>query len=504
MNTTKFWGIPLLALVAMLFVGGLGSANAQVCPEGTANCPDQVVARDLTRPYQMDPRTKVRKVLLYDNSNTHSEGRQAYRQAMIVLARKYGFELTISGAALGYITTSTLQGQNLVIFSQGDRDVVPAESSSTALQNYIYRDGNAMLMVHAASAFITCPGPGTGGGGSDIANATCRFMARAVARQYYHHESQNSPARLYADSVLAGTTPPHLTRQAATGTAVAPWTTVPPTAVMNHGKVNVETQNIFSNTVQYNWPLPANSTTDPRTTVWDNVGDEHYTWYNDPGPRAIPAMQRTWNNVSYTEGRLNILMSLDETSRYLVSTNEDRRIGDHPESWVRKMGNGLSAYNNMGHNRYPFNTARTGSGLGVDSMGQAYLWNLIRYLARDYQGCTNPAYSEYVPWASVASITPTDTAGGTNTCKTPVAIVHSNKRETFSGVSAFSNGVRIATPEAGFYRVHVSDLQGRFVYGRTVIGGVNKNVNVDGLTKGSYIVNVTTPAKKLNTVRVTL
>src|SRR5690606_32084440 len=221
------------------------------------------------------------------------------------------------------------------------------------------------------------------------------------------------------------------------------------------------------NEADFNWKLPPNTSSDPRTHLWENLADEWYTYYNNPGPRAIQPRIHTFNGENYTEGRLNILLSLDETSR---SMSNQLAMGDHPVSWVRKMGNGLAAYNNIGHDNAPYNNQRSGSGLGVDSMAHAYLWNLVRFLARDYQGCMVEGDANYIPWATVASITPTDTAGGANTCS-GTAIAIGPGQSSPEGVSAFANGIRVATPDAGFYQVYVTTLNGQRVGSRTLLGG---------------------------------
>ncbi len=506
-NLKLFSGASALAasaFSAVLLMGMGTQAEAQYSHaclniSGTlTNCPNVTIARNATMPYQMDARTKVRKVLLYDKNAAHNAGKQAIRRAMIWAANRYGFELVITDAAIGYITTTTLAGVNVVIFSQGDEDVTNANkgngsASDIALQTYIYQQGGSMLMMHAASAFITCDGPNTGGGGANIAHPDCRFMARATARQYYHHQDAGSQMRVYADSTFAGQTPPWASLG---GTAAQP-----PVSVMNHGRVNDETRNIFNNAAEYNWPLPKDNINDAAVTFgWENVPDEHYEYYNSPGPRAIPAMQRTFNGTQYTEGRLNILLALDERSRNIGS----QRMGDHPASWVRKMGNGLAAYNNLGHDQQPYNNIRTGSGYATtDSMPTKYLWNLVRFLSRDYQGCTIPTASGYVPWATVTSITPTDTTGGINSCG-PTAIAITPSTSASMGVSAFKGGIRISTPDAGFYKVYVTKLNGEYVGSRTILGGAGKKVEMDELNNGAYVVQVTTPQKRVNTARVVL
>src|SRR5690606_14228681 len=173
---------------------GLGAPLAQ-CPNEGSNCQNQVLPLNLNNEYQKageasrvngtGPRmfNKVQKVLLYDwsaNSN-HDQGRAGVRRMMVRMANRFGFELTINDGANGWINADRLRGMNVVILSQGDRDVLadnPASASAIAMENYIYKQGGSLLMIHAASAFIPCPGTGTGGGGQNIADPTCRFLAR--------------------------------------------------------------------------------------------------------------------------------------------------------------------------------------------------------------------------------------------------------------------------------------------------------------------------------------
>ena len=490
-------------LAAVLVVaGGITAAQAQVdnttCLSVTTStwCVNQTIARDPTNPYQMNPNNKVHKVLLYDKAKAHPDGKAAYRRALIRTAYRYGFELVITDAAIGYITASTLAGTDLVIFTQGDEDVVAPQNSASenALADYIYRQGKSMLMIHASAAFITCPGTGSGGGGANITDPTCHFMARAVARQYLDHVAAGTKLRIYADSTQAGQIPPYPTG-----------VTAPGIAVISHGRVNDETKNIFNNTVPFNWVLPPNSPTDPRTYVWDAWADEHYAYYNNPGPRYIPASTRDFNGVTYTEGRLNILTALDEAAG---AGNGNvafagTKMADHPESWVRHMGNGLAGYINSPHDNAPL-AARTGGGRDgtIDSVFTKYNWNVIRFLAHDYAGCMNPAFQEYNPNATVTVLTASDTAGAGNSCKTPTALLSVKGTRTLQGVTAMPQGIRIATPEVGVYRVYVSDLKGHQIYAKPVMGGVSRNVEIQSLSSGSYFVHVTSPAKEVSSARV--
>jgi hypothetical protein len=451
---------------AMMLLAGAGTAVNAQCPDGTSNCANQVIPQDLMNEYQavgemsrvdgQGPRmkNKLENVLLYDNSPTHNAGRQAVRRKMVRTANRYGFELTINDGAIGWINAERLDGVDVVVFSQNDRDVLGGltTASTTAMENFIYREGKSMVMVHAASAFIVCPGVGTGGGGANIHDPSCRFLARATVRQYFQHQAPNTPMRVYADSTLPGQLPPH-------GSLGAPNNTgpVPPPAVIPHGRMNPETANIFNNDLEFNWTLPPNSPTDPRTYVWDEVGDE---WYNySSSPRTIDTtMIRNVTNFDpperHIEGKVNILLSLDEMSRNIGG----QRMGDHPMSWTRRMGNGLAAYVNTGHDNAPF-TARTGDGrTGNDSVATKYFWNLLRYLARDYEGCRDPDYAEYNPDASVENITgyedpKPEVPPVTDPCITPLPGISissgSGAGNSIQGITALPSGIQIETPDAG-------------------------------------------------------
>lgn len=515
-----------LAALALAFAFG-SPAEAQCPPSGS--CPNLTIPKNLNAEYQQvgeasringqGPRmmNKVERVVLYDAipNNNHLEGKNAIRRMLSTLAVRYGFELVINdnNNQIGWLTADILNGTTIVLFSQGDKDVLGNSAttpSTVAMENYIYRQGGSMMMLHAASAFITCPGTGTSGGGQNIHEASCRFLARATVRQYYHHQNAGTPMRVYADSTLPGEFPPY-------GSMGAPNNLgpVPRQATYPHGRVNPETKNIFDNSIPFNWPLPPNSPSDPRTYVWDNWADEWYNYASNPR-NVDTTMIRNVTNFSpaeqHIEGKVNILLALDELSRNIGS----QRMGNHPMSWTRRMGKGLAAYVNIGHNNAPFG-ARTGGGRsGVDSVAYKYYWNLMRYLARDYEGCTDSTYAEYNPHASVKHIT-----GYEDTAKPAIAAILPPKTEPCvnkstaimagqkgpgaHGITARSGAISIATPDAGLYRVLVSDMRGRVIYSKAISGGFGKTVEVSELAKGNYIVRVKAPqAKGFQSARVIL
>ena len=511
------------AIIALALAFALGTpVQAQVCPAEGSTCANQVIAKDPNSPYQMageasrvngtGPRmyNKIEKVVLYDlmPGTNHQQGKDAIRRMMVRLANRFGFELTINDGAIGWVTSERLAGANLVILTQGDQDVLgTATSASTiAMENYIYRQGGSLMMIHAANAFINC----TTSGGQLIGDPGCRFLARAAVRQYYTHSNAGTLMTVYVDSTPAGQFPPY-------GSLGAPNNLgpIPPLAKYPHGRANPETKNIFENSIPFNWPLPPNSPTDPRTYVWDNWGDEWYNYLSNP--RLVDStMIRSVTNFSppenHIEGRVNVLLNVDELSRDLGTS----RMGNHPESWTRRMGKGLAAYVNIGHNNVPF-LGRTGGGrTGVDSVAAKYYWNLTRYLSRDYEGCTDATYKEYNPHASVKFIT-----GYENSEKPAVAAILppqiepcANKTtaiqpgqagQEFRGITAKSGAISVSTPAAGVYYVMVSDMVGRLVFYQAVSGGPGRSIDVSDLAKGQYIVRVREPqAKGFEIVRVIL
>jgi hypothetical protein len=494
---------------------GMGLTFAQ-CPNEGNTCANQVVPLNLNTEYQKAGEAsrisgagarklnKVQKVLLYDwsNNTNHDQGRAAIRRMMVRMANRFGFELTINDGANGWINAERLQGVNVVVLSQGDKDALAnsaTSASAIAMENYIYKQGGSLLMIHAASAFIDCPGTGTGGGGQNIDDVSCRFLARATVRQYYEHQSFGTPMKVYVDSTQAGQVPPHNSTGAPGG--VGP---VPAAATIPHGRVNPETKNIFDNTIPFNWPLPPNSPTDARTFVWENWGDE---WYNyASSPRTINAtMIRNVTNFTpaekHIEGKVNILLALDETSKDIGG----QIMGDHPVSWTRRMGKGLSAYSNIGHDNIPFLGRSGGGRTGVDSVALKYYSNLVRYLGRDYEGCMDSKFKDYNPHASVKNITgyedinKADVAAATppvvDPCFTPTNISLDAKhgQATFDGITINSSRIMIAAPENGIYRIMITDLRGRSFVSQSVMGGAGIRFNSPNLPTGQYIVRVRSP-----------
>jgi hypothetical protein len=468
----KLWIIAVAAGIA----GLPGIARAQDCNvlevtnENAAATPN-VCAFDAAK--NAAANTKLRHVLLYDWSNGGHAKTHTQRH-MMRLAKKYGFRLDRS-QSVDYITTATLQGVDLVVVNNSDADAFSNPTSLAAMRNFIESQGKAMLLIHAAAAFIPCPN-------EDLASPDCRWIMRAVRTQFWQSNNHNiaSAGRIYADSVFAGQVPPNaLTIHA-----------VP--AVRNHGRRATETWNIFEN-------LPLNGPTGPlanRPYLWDGLWDEWFTYRNHPRLEGT----RVLDGVTY--GPINILLSLDESTQAsgcsTSSSSNSCNMGDRPVSWTRTMGNGLAAYNNAGHGDVYVRT-RVVDGVPVnDSLMEKYNWRLMKYLARDFVGCMNPADVNYSPQATVQNLTPSDPACPCQ--QSSNCVVSARPEETMTrhgavrvGIVPLPGSFRITLPAPGTWRVRVTNAAGREVaaVNATMSGhGADEPLMIQGITRGVYLVEV--------------
>jgi hypothetical protein len=413
--------------------------------------------------YQKNPHAKVKRVLLY-NRTFGGHDKAPLLNAMRRMSTKYGFQLDVSGAD-NYITAATLEGVDVCVFSNGDGDVLSNATSLAAMRNFIEVKGKGLLQVHAAAAYVPCPTSGE----ENLADNNCKWLARVLVRQYFHHNNDKTPARIYADSVLAGTVPP----RAISGTAPA---------TINHGRKNPETINIFKG-------LPKNGmgANPNQEFVWDASPDE---WYNYRGNPRLQGAQ-TFGGVAFSA--INILMSLDESSFSPVSPV----MGDHPMAWARKVGNGLTVYMNAGHSD---NYTRP-RGTVNDSIIEKIDWNMIRYLARDYVGCMEPGDGKFNPDASVQVLTPGIDAP--NPC-TGVSAVKHIKGTNPIGIYATQAGVVIPTIERQAYRILATNAKGERFFSANVTGAPGQSLTALENKKGAYYIEVTTPKSGKSVTKVTL
>src|SRR4051812_30498847 len=237
-----------LVTTALVLAQGLGNtARAQMD-----------IAYNPNAPYQKNPNAKVKHVLLY-NFTLGGHSKTPLLNAMRRMATTYGFQLDVGGTN-NYITTATLANVDVAVFSNGDGDVLSNAASLAATRDFVEVKGKGMLLTHAAAAYIPCPTSGE----ENLTDANCKWLARVLVRQYLHHNGDPTNARIYVDSVTAGSIPPRSTAGSAAAT-------------INHGRKNPETINIFKG-------LPKNGMGDNpnQEFVWDALGDEWYNYRGNP------------------------------------------------------------------------------------------------------------------------------------------------------------------------------------------------------------------------------
>jgi hypothetical protein len=402
--------------------------------------------------YQKNPHARVKRVLLYEYTFS-SHNKAPVLDAMRRLSTRYGFRLDVSGAK-DYITRETLDGVDVAVFANGSGDVLHNPISLSAMKEFVEVKGKGLLQIHEAAAYIPCPTAGQ----EILDDPDCNWLARVVARQVVQHTFDRIPARIYADSVLAGGVPP----SAFSGT---------PVAAINHGRKNPETINIFKG-------LPKNGMgADPdQDYVWDATADE---WFNYRGNPRLQGAQ-VFDGVAF--GPVNILISLDESS----FTPAPPAMGDHPMAWARKVGNGLTAFISAGHT----DVYTRPRGAVKDSLIQKIDWNILRYLARDFVGCMDANKAGYNPEASVAVLTPgldpADPCG-------PISNLRRIQGAADLGIFISGAGVVIPTIERRAYRIVASNAKGERVFSASLTGGPGQSITALENKKGTYFIEVTAP-----------
>ncbi len=402
-------------------------------------------------------KTNIKKVLLYDYavSGGHGTSRTALRNSMQKLAAKYGFTLTMTDKPSD-ITAANLTGVQVLVTSNGDGDVFTSQAAKTAVENFIEKDGHGLLMVHASGAFIPCPTNGQ----ENLSDAGCLFLARAAVRQYFNHIADGSDASIYVDSTAKGQVP----RLANAGT---------PAATIDHGIKNDETKGIF-------YPGFPHSMA--------HMKDE---WYSFRASARLLNTDQTFNGVK--EGPVNVLLSGDE-ALFTSST----KMGDHPLAWTRKMGNGLVAFNSIGHDA----TAGQVIFEQQDSVIQRFHWQLMRYMAKDFVGCMDKTSSTYNPEATVTTLTPNDNAAPCAPTKTfNLTTERAGSPQNF-GITNSPGALSIKLNETGFHKISVMDVKGHQVYSAEKVIGPG-NVDVSNLKEGTFFVRVSS-AKHSEVKRVNL
>jgi len=521
-------GSPAIAIMASLMVGAAATGRAQDCNVLEVNTTNAAATPHVCA---FDPvknaaaGTKIRHVLLYDWSNGGHDKTHTQKH-MMRLAKKYGFRLDRSHS-MTYITPATLQGVDIVVINNSDQDAFQNATSLAAMRDFIENQGKALLGIHAAAAYIPCPS-------EDLSGSGCRWIFRAYGAQYWNQmePTSTSKARIYADSVMPGSIPPN-----AWGVDSIP-------ATIPHGRKNAETRNIFEN-------LPVNGPAGPlanRPYIWDGLWDSWFNYRNHPRRHNAAGGTNYGIADGPVYGPINILLSIDETSiplRAHCNWGSPCKTGDRPVSWTRKVGNGLAAYNNAGRGdvyhreRFvPTDTVRefvprsqshfdsvlnefrdtivlTAEGdtvfdlverpVGVsvrDSLMEKYNWRLMKYLARDFVGCMDPASPRYNPEATVTTLTAVDDP---DPCDATTNVSSGAARPAVATVTARAGVIRVTLQGGGRHVISIGDVAGRRVRTRIVEGATRANLlEFDGLGPGIYFVRVTAPGGATTTARADL
>ena len=316
---------------------------------------------------------QVKRVVLFDYNvnNDHIPSRKAIRDAFVRLQALYGFQLVMLGQTQqAQLNDSILQNTQVLVFSDGMGDPLPAGPQRLTVENFVQKQGNGLLLLHAADVALSW-----------------QFLKDASVQLFLSHPPDGTQGTLYLD-----------------------------TAGLN----NPETRNILRG-------LPN------RITMQDE-------WY------SFPASARVTPGVT-------ILLSADETTFTPLNP-----MKDHTMAWSHHMGSGLVAYEALGH-RDVWTLANTPNPKGGPM--QDLLWNMTRYLARDFAGCMDQNYLEFNADATVTKINTTDP----NPCKTKVATgirsaSHRNIRSVFKSNQKASQWT---IPEKGEQKTKLRNVQGKIL-----------------------------------------
>jgi len=147
------------------------------------------VTPGVSAPARATATTHIRSVLLvdYSASGGHAAGRRALREALQGLASEYRFQVRMTDDPAD-VTEEALSGAQLLIFSNGDGDVLPAGAQRAAVEKFVRQDGKGLLLVHAADAFLK----------------DWKFLAEGAVQPYFRHGPSGARAEVFADTGVSG------------------------------------------------------------------------------------------------------------------------------------------------------------------------------------------------------------------------------------------------------------------------------------------------------------
>lgn len=130
----------------------------------------------------------IKKIVLFDYSvpNGHPTSRQFIRDCYTRLQKLYGFNLVMLGQQQqAQLTATVLQGAQILVFSDGDGDVLPPGDQRTAVEDFVQNQGKSVLMIHAAAAYVN----------------NWQFLKDAAVQQYWTHAPDGTQGTVYTDTM---------------------------------------------------------------------------------------------------------------------------------------------------------------------------------------------------------------------------------------------------------------------------------------------------------------
>lgn len=180
---------------------------------------------------------------------------------------------------------------------------------------------------------------------------------------------------------------------------------------------------------------------------------------------------------------VTILLTVDEAT-YTRPINAPMGA-DHPVAWSRRQGKGRVVYLSLGHS-WSTNNAWSAN----DGYLKKFLYGSLRYVAGDFTGCTDPAYTEFNEDA---------THSDPSACQTraSVRITAGSSQDQLPVISQMQGAIRVDIYAQGPHEVLLRDLSGKVVDRRTGLDPIRYSVPVPDKA-GFYLVSVRTGGRTEN------
>lgn len=181
---------------------------------------------------------------------------------------------------------------------------------------------------------------------------------------------------------------------------------------------------------------------------------------------------------------VTILTTLDEKS-YTQPINGPMGE-DHPVVWTKAVGKGKVIHNSLG---YSWQSPNPNVYAQSDGYLKKLLYNLMRYAAGDFIGCTDTHYMEYNPDA-----TKSDPAACKTILASAILTAPQGIREPVLAFHRGANSLLIQFQSGGEHEVILMDIGGKRLLRRTGIGAAGYTLALPGKA-GVYLVRTTVGGK---------